>query len=438
MKNYIGFVNDHSGSMGSLKYAAIKDYNTNIVAVKEAASREMLDTVVSVLGVGIGKPKGNITRYRGNEGYGVEHQVVISNPHVLKPVTSWSTNGGTPLYDGIGEMIELMSSLPDANKEDVSFLIMITTDGEEAHSSSFTADKIHNLITQYQRTGRWTFVFRIPKGQRHTVTNLGVPSDNIQEWDTTQAGMAASTVVNTQAMDNYFAQRTAGKKSSGSFYSDASKVDVSALQQIDPKEVSLYVVDPADQGIWIRDFILKHRMQYLKGAAFYQLTKTEAKVSHTKLFVIRDRNTGKLFTGPEARQMIGLPTDRNARLHPGDHDKYDIFIQSESINRKLVGGTGVVYWPKLGTEFTQAEIEKFTGTAQPKPMIPAPVVLPAVKGRTTPTKSPIPVTPRVTYYETRGEARGIARALGKKQSAVKSLPKQDQHGQKIQKPWYVE
>ena len=53
-KNYIKFVNDHSGSMVSIAKAAMKDYNANIDAVKSAATREMLDTVVSVVGVGIG------------------------------------------------------------------------------------------------------------------------------------------------------------------------------------------------------------------------------------------------------------------------------------------------------------------------------------------------------------------------------------------------
>ena len=47
-KNYIGFVNDHSGSMWCLAEAAIKDYNANIKAIKDAATKEMLDIVVSV------------------------------------------------------------------------------------------------------------------------------------------------------------------------------------------------------------------------------------------------------------------------------------------------------------------------------------------------------------------------------------------------------
>jgi hypothetical protein len=193
---------------------------------------------------------------------------------------------------------------------------------------------------------------------------------------------------------------------------------VAALEDIS-KKVSLYVVPAADEGIQIRDFILRYRMEYLKGAAFYQLTKTEARVSHTKMVLVRDQATGKIFAGKEARSMIGLPNDRNARLHPGDHAKFDLFIQSESINRKLVGGTGVVYWKELGTAFTQEELDRFNGPATPAAAAPAVVALPKVPVSNTPTKSPIPVAKRVCHFETREEARRHCAAVGKPQSAIR-------------------
>lgn len=407
MKNYIGYVNDHSGSMEPLRHAAAADYNANIEATKNAATREMLDTIVSVVGVGV--PNGAQTT----------RQVVVSNPHVLKPITNWPTNGGTPLWDGISDMVALLKSVPDYNSPDVSFLVIITTDGEEMHSKMTTKAGLANIIESLQRTGRWTFVFRVPKGKRYTLTGLGVPDGNIQEWETTAAGMAASTAATTAAMDNYYTTRAAGQKSSTVFYADAKSVNVKALKELDPKEFSLYVVPNQDNGIEIQPFVLKHRMQYLKGAAFYQLTKTEARITPKKLVAVRDRSTGKVFTGPEARQMIGLSTTQNARLHPGDHGNYDIFIQSESINRKLVGGTGLLYWPAVGTAFTQEDLAKFA----PKPAAPAIVQLPAVPVTNKPTPSPIPVakyhaSPAVNGFSVRGffltreHARVFARGNG--------------------------
>lgn len=375
MKTYIGFVNDHSSSMRSLVEAAIMDYNALITAVKDAASREMLDTVVSTVGIGM-------------HGAHVERQVVISNPHVLKPVSHWAADGYTPLYDGIGNIIELFQSLPDYESPGVSFLVFITTDGEEYGSKKYDDFLIKKLICEMQKTGRWTFVFRVPKGSRQMVNNLGVPKNNIQEWETTRDGMYKSTLVAQQAMDTYFTSRSSGAKSSATFYADANKVDTSALTDIS-REVSLYVVPDADMGIEMRPFILRHRMEYLKGSTFYQLTKTESRVSPTKLIAIRERATGKVFSGTDARKMIGLPTDKNARLYPGDHGNYDLFIQSESVNRKLVAGTGVLYWGKIGVPFTQADL------AYLQPKAPAvnptgPTVLPKVHATGKPTKSPIP------------------------------------------------
>jgi hypothetical protein len=419
MKNYVGYVNDHSGSMAGAKArAAIQDYNTNITATKNAASREMLDTVVSVVGIGLADGS-------NGRGCGVKRQVVISNPHVLKPVIEWPTPGGTPLWDGIGDMITLFKSLPDYNNPDVSFLVVITTDGEEQHSSLWTKSSLASEIQTLQNSGRWTFVFRVPTGGRRYLAGLGVPYDNIQEWDNTAEGLAKSTIATTQAVDSYYAARSAGAKSSTVFYANASKVDTSALKELDPKEFSLYVVPgaPTDAPTLISDFILSKRMQYLKGAAFYQLTKTEPRVTPSKLILVRDRTTGKVYAGNEARQMIGLPVPAtaNARVHPGDHGNYDIFIQSESWNRHLVGGTGVIYWEKQGKPFTAEDLAKFQKPATPA--APAVVQLPPVAPTNKPTPSPVAKKPTgetvngrpVKFFDKRDEAREYAR--------VNKLPK---------------
>lgn len=409
MKNYIGFVNDHSGSMRRIHAAAMADYNTNIVAVKDAATREMLDTVVSV--VGVGYPNGIL----------VTRQVTVSNPHVLKPITSWNTAGGTPLWDGIGNMIELFDSLPDANDPNVSFLVMVTTDGQEEHSHKYSTIALSSLIRTRMDRGNWTFAFRLPENEQrglNQVLSLGVPLDNIQKWNTTDAGMAVSTKATAQAMDSYFTLRASGAKSTGSFFTNAAAVNLAVLEDISSK-VSLYVVPESDNGVEILPFMLRHRSEYLKGSAFYQLTKTEAKVGPSKLIAVRERVTGKIYSGKDARTMIGLPNDptKNARLHPGDHKNYDIFIQSESINRKLVGGTGVLYWKEIGKPFTEADLAYL----QPKPMIPVgtfPVILPAVPVSNKPTKSPIPVTKRVPEFDTREEARIYCGANNIRQSKI--------------------
>lgn len=430
MKNYIGFVNDHSGSMSKHAHAAVRDYNVTISAFRDAANQQMLDTIVSVVGVGIGKAETG--RYVGHgDGYGTTRQVTISNPHVLKPINEWSTHGGTPLWDGIGDMISLFKSLPDYNNPDVSFLVMVTTDGQEEHSGKWSTLALRDEIESLQRTGRWTFVFRIPRGGADISRTLGVAPDNVQTWDTTNAaGLTASTAATTAAVNTYYAARSAGSKSTNVFYTTTQAVDTSKLADIS-KKVSLYTVGDNQDGIWVKDFILTKRMEYKIGAAFYQLVKTEARVQPTKLILIRDRKTGAVYAGNEARSMIGLDTVNNARLHPNHgNGQYDIFIQSESINRHLPKGTGVIYWEEKGRAMTQADLEKF---APKVPAAPAVVQLPSAPATGRPTPSPI--APRnvqggvsgtytnpapVVRFASREEARKAARAQGK---SVKDLGK---------------
>ena len=49
-----------------------------------------------------------------------------------------------------------------------------------------------------------------------------------------------------------------------------------------------------------------------------------------------------------------LPIGENARINPTDLEKYTVFVQSTSVNRKLIGGTSFLYevedWDKKATK----------------------------------------------------------------------------------------
>jgi hypothetical protein len=200
--------------------------------------------------------------------------------------------------------------------------------------------------------------------------------------------MEKSTVATTQAFDQFYAARAAGVRSSNVFYTSTAAVDTSKLADIS-KETSLYQVGADQNGIQIKDFILTKRMEYLIGGAFYQLTKTEPRVSPTKLILIREKATGKVYAGKDARTMLGLDTVNNARVHPNHGGGgYDIFIQSESVNRKLVANTGVLYWPAAGRKLTQADLDKYSSQKN----APAVPVLPDAPATGRPTPNPASVT----------------------------------------------
>jgi hypothetical protein len=408
-KQYIVFINDHSGSMTKLKSAAIKDYNRNIQAVVNAANQEKLDTIVSVIDFGFAENP-------------VIRTIVNSNPHTLLPINKWDAKEQTPLYDAIVDAINLCNSLPDASESHVSFLIMITTDGGE-NSSRINSLTIKLLIRDLDE--RWTIVCRVPKNASD-LSQIGIPKGNIQVWDTTSEGMEKATQANRVALTTYFKERSTGKTNSSSFYSSVENVNTNQLEDITSK-VSLYVVPDKAQydRTEIMPFILEYRMKFLKGSAFYQLIKTEARVQPEMLILIRDRTTGKVFVGNNARDMLGLSKIQNVRLHPGDHGNYDIFIQSMSHNRLLPRGSGVLYWAEIGVPFTEEDLNQY----EPK-KVDGVVELPEVKGKTTPTKSPIPIQHKVrqpsnVYFKTRGEARTYAK---QQNTSVTDMGKSNQQG----------
>jgi hypothetical protein len=109
-------------------------------------------------------------------------------------------------------------------------------------------------------------------------------------------------------------------------------------------QVAVFKVKSTEGSIQIRDFVEQRTKKPMaKGTAFYQLTKTE-NVQDYKQLAIRDKLKGTVFSGFAARDMLGLPQTGEVKLAPGSHGQYDIFIQSTSINRKLVENTNVLVW----------------------------------------------------------------------------------------------
>lgn len=329
MKQYIGIVRDHSGSMYSLKTAAMKDYNDTIAAIKTAAAGNDIPTNISVAEIG---------------GFGVR-SVIDQNLDAVKPLTYYQTDGGTPLFDGVASLVEFFSGVRD--RDESTFLIMAITDGEENQSKSDWARNIEANIKKHQSTDRWTFVFRVPKGYAQHLVRLGIPAGNIQEWETTERGLRESTAVVAQSMGNYYSGVSRGITSSQKFFVNMDKIktnQVAAAMKNISDEVAIY---PVAKKTDISSFVtLKTKQQYTKGTGFYQLSKPEKIVQDYKIIVVRNQKTGAVYAGGDARSLLGLPETGNINLRPGTHGEWDVFIQSTSSNRILFPGTSALIWQK--------------------------------------------------------------------------------------------
>ncbi len=352
MKTYFGISRDHSGSMRSIGPAAAKDYNSLIESLKTESRNSNQDTIVSVVKCGTTRAA-LVTR-----------EIVNSNVSALKALTrhEYDTDGSsTPLFDSVGELINILSSVPDANDPTVAFVIMVITDGGE-NSSREWRNKLIPKIQELQRTDRWTFIFRVPRGYGRELIGFGIPAGNILEWDQTDRGVELASQATAQAMTQFYQTRAMGQTSTQKFYADLSQVSESTIKQelVDiSSEVQLWPVSEKDNGAELRTFVesrLKGPM--LKGASFYQLTKTEPKVQSYKKIAIRDKNTNAIYSGIHARDLLGLPHHTDVRLAPDKSGKYDIFIQSTSVNRKLAKNTQLLYWANVGKNFTEGPSAK--------------------------------------------------------------------------------
>jgi hypothetical protein len=82
-------------------------------------------------------------------------------------------------------------------------------------------------------------------------------------------------------------------------------------------------------------------MSYAIGHGYYQLTKTET-IQPRKQIVIREKQTNKVYGGDAARDILGLPRGTAIRVKPNANPSYDVFVQSTSVNRKVLKGTDLI------------------------------------------------------------------------------------------------
>ncbi len=348
---YIGIVRDHSGSMTNLAGLAMKDYNEQLRTIKSNTNKKNIN-FLSVVECG--------TRNYFN-GSQVNPREILADVNFVNEINTYETPGGTPLYDSVGELITQFENIKKVAKT-TSFLIVVITDGQELHSkiwgNEYRPEPLASKIKELQATGKWTFAFRVPRGYKERlVKSLGLPYDNVIEWEQTASGFEKTTQNTNVSYGTYFRDRSRGLTASASFFTpDLSNVNTRNLKAslVDVKnEVKFWVVK-TDEAV--KPFCEKMSgSPFLKGAAFYQLIKTERKVQQYKLIAIRDKINGSVYIGDAARDLLGLPRNGDIALRPDDHSsKYDIYVQSTSVNRKLPAGSNVLYWSNVGKQLKAA------------------------------------------------------------------------------------
>ena len=93
----------------------------------------------------------------------------------------------------------------------------------------------------------------------------------------------------------------------------------------------------------IKEFVERNGLLFETGRGFYELTKTVS-VQDYKEVILQNRRTGDMYCGAEARKLLSLPTFGTVRInHKAIPPEFKAYIQSTSLNRKLLGSTNFLY-----------------------------------------------------------------------------------------------
>lgn len=341
-------ITDHSISMGNRTEAARQDFNRIIRTLRQ----QHYDTgmKISVTHIKCG--------YRPNyTSDTINHTEFIDRDiNYVAEMEKYESNGSnTPLFDAASLGFGYMGNAATIDP----CLALIITDGKD-NASAMSGAALGRKVRDLQATDRYTITFSVPYGDKSYLVGLGIPADNIQEWELSSKGMETASIARSASLASYTTAVASGSiTSTNKFYTDLSNVSqetIKATLKDISQEVLILPVSGAE-GQQIRNFVEKRINKTLKkGAAFYQLTKTESTVQPNKVILVRDKTSNAIYSGNAARDLLNLPKVGNIKLVPGQHGNYDVFIQSTSVNRKLDANTQLIYWENFDGSFIHAKV----------------------------------------------------------------------------------
>lgn len=323
---YVALVLDDSGSMGHLRRKMVQMVNDQIASLKADAKRTGQETRLSIY----------------TFGEKVKRICFKRDLDDLPEVESYytATQGCTAMIDGTTLAINDHKEI--ALGRDDAVLIYVFTDGLE-NVNAGGGPALKKLVSKL--SDDFTVSASVPNLQaRDLAIGYGIPDDNVQVWDTTEKGMDTVSMSTQSALTSYMTCRATGMKSTKTLFKFepiTKKEVVKKLDVVDPADYETHIVRPYYDGYAIKDFVEAVTSKpYRVGSAYYQVSKPE-KIQAGKVVAVVEKATGKMFSGHEARKLIGLPA-HEVKASPADFRDFDLFVQSTSTNRKLVKDTHLV------------------------------------------------------------------------------------------------
>lgn len=226
---------------------------------------------------------------------------------------------------------------------DHAFLTFVLTDGMENASGVQNRKALPGKLKGLAEN--WTVACLVPD-QRGVFEckGFGFSSDNIAIWDPASAeGIQEVGKTIRTATDNFMEARKSGVRGTRSLFSTGlDAVNKQTVQQnLVPLTNGSYQLLSVNKDSRIDEFVKGHTGRYSIGQGYYQLTKRE-EIQPQKQIAIREKSTGKVYSGSAARDLLGLSTSASVKVKPDQNPEYDVFVQSTSVNRKLIHNTDVL------------------------------------------------------------------------------------------------
>jgi len=251
--------------------------------------------------------------------------------------------GNTAFIDATLQAIRDLEETPE-RYGDHSFLVYVLTDGEENCSTN----RATTLQARLEKLpNHWTLAALVPNANaKHEAKRFGFPAGNVEVWDTVSSrGVGEVGERIRAATENYMVGRASGLRSTtGLFSTNAQAVNAQTIAQagLTPLKRGEYMLVPVPRDTDIKTFTEECGHTYKLGRGYYELMKRETIQPAKEIVVVERAKTARVYAGRDARNLVGLP-DMEVRVEPDHNPDYKIYVQSTSINRKLIAGTKYLY-----------------------------------------------------------------------------------------------
>ncbi|ACH62026.1 hypothetical protein MYRNA_18 [Mycobacterium phage Myrna] len=330
--NHIVLVLDASTSMqGRNAQALVKVADNQIAHLAERSKELDQETRITVYTFG------SHDRF----GYPARIDCLIYDKDVLRMPSIagiYKPFGNTPLIDASLKAIDELAETPERYGEH-SFLVYVLTDGIENISKN-TGHTLRAKIAHLPE--HWTIGTFVPdeKGRRLAIDH-GFSPDNIAVWDvTSHVGLEKAGEQMRAATENFMQARRSGVRGTKQLFNLAAPKISQVKANLDPLRSTEYDIYNVGQDVARIDEFVEEATgkPYVKGNAYYQLSKRETVQAQKQIAIMGSKG---VWTGRQARDLLGLP-DYEVKVDPSFNRDYDVFIQSTSVNRKLMPNTKVL------------------------------------------------------------------------------------------------